>query len=618
MTALRPARLHLADNGIPYSSEYDDIYYSDGGALEQAEQVFLAGNALPARWHGRTQFVIAETGFGLGHNFLATWDAWRRDPQRPERLHFISVEKHPFTAADMGAAHARSGAPLDLSHALRTRWPMLMPGVHRIELADGAVILTLLLGDAETMLAGYDAQVDAIYLDGFSPSHNASMWSPAVFSQLARLAAPGCTLATWSASGAVRGALSEAGFVVAKASGFGSKRHMLKGLWPATEPAPKADTGKRHAIVIGAGLAGTGITERLAARGWQVSLFDEHPRPAQGASGNVAGAFRPLPSADDNLLSRVTRAGFLYGLQHLSQLHERGHAVRWDACGVLHIARDAKQAAKQAETVAALHAPADFVQFVDADYASALCGQPTAAGGWWFPRGGWVSPPSLCEANLAAANGRVHTVFNARVARLVRRNDHWVVYDENDAELARAPHVVLANAHDARRLGGVDWLPLRPARGQVTHMPSSSGGELRTVVCGSGYVTPDVDGVMPMGASFVVDDATTDLRDEEHAENISKLEKMLPSLAEDMRNIPSHDGRASVRPVSPDRLPMVGALDEGCWLLSGFGARGLVWGALCAELLATQMNNEPPPVERALALALAPDRFRPDERSLSS
>ena len=33
------------------------------------------------RWQGREHFVVLETGFGLGHHFLATWQAWRDDPR---------------------------------------------------------------------------------------------------------------------------------------------------------------------------------------------------------------------------------------------------------------------------------------------------------------------------------------------------------------------------------------------------------------------------------------------------------------------------------------------------------------------------------------------------------
>jgi len=78
-TPIVPAELGFAGT-TPYSARYDDIYHSAQGGLEQARHVFLGGNELlgeDAAWQGRERFVILETGFGLGLNFLATWQAWK-------------------------------------------------------------------------------------------------------------------------------------------------------------------------------------------------------------------------------------------------------------------------------------------------------------------------------------------------------------------------------------------------------------------------------------------------------------------------------------------------------------------------------------------------------------
>ncbi|MES1163352.1 MAG: hypothetical protein ABUL50_09855 [Rhizobacter sp.] len=72
-TPIEPAALTFRDDGLPYSARYGDIYHPRAGAFAQAEHVFLRGNGLPDRWQGRDRFVILETGFGLGNNFLATW-----------------------------------------------------------------------------------------------------------------------------------------------------------------------------------------------------------------------------------------------------------------------------------------------------------------------------------------------------------------------------------------------------------------------------------------------------------------------------------------------------------------------------------------------------------------
>jgi tRNA 5-methylaminomethyl-2-thiouridine biosynthesis bifunctional protein len=229
---LELATLVLANDGTPYSPAYGDVYHSAAGGHLQAKHVFMGGNGLPERWRERRRFVVLETGFGLGTNFLATWLAWRNDPQRCAELHFISLEKHPFAAVDLARAHEVWPEFAELSAELMRHWPvgdLLRAGEHRLELADARVVLHLLFGDALAYLPMLDAEVDAFYLDGFSPAKNPDLWSPELCRSLHRLAVPGATLATWSVAGAVRRALSDAGFVVEKRAGFADKRQMLIG-----------------------------------------------------------------------------------------------------------------------------------------------------------------------------------------------------------------------------------------------------------------------------------------------------------------------------------------------------------------------------------------------------
>lgn len=615
MSSLRitPATLQLADDGTPWSETYGDVYHSVHGAFEQARHVFLRGNGLPERWRGRDRFVVLETGFGLGHNFLATWQAWRDDPQASGRLHFISVEKHPFTAEDLATVHHRAGAPEALALALHAQWPMLIKGFHRLEFDGGRVVLTLLFGDACEMLLQCQAKADAIYLDGFAPSKNADMWSLPVFKALFRLAHAETTLATWSVSGSVRENLQTAGFRTEKAQGFTGKREMLVGRSAWARPMPDKCMD-RHAIVIGAGLAGTAICERLAKRGWRLTLLEAGPSPAQGASGNLAGTFRPQPSTDDNMLARLSRAGFLYGLRALERLARASSVLRWQQCGVLHIARDDMQVDKQKQALALIDAPHEFARWVEQDEASTLAGQPCSNGGWWFPLGGWINPPSLCQTQLEQAGKAATTRFDTHVERIEYRDGQWHALDATGQTIAAAPELVLANAFDAQRLSGVAWQMLEAARGQVTHAEPALVGRLDTVVCGGGYVTPALDGQHALGATFQVNDFDPALRAEDHAENLDKLGKSLPAIGTRSASITlaALPGRVSQRPITSDRLPLVGPLPDssGLWLLSGYGARGLVWGQLCAEILACHMNAEPMPVEAAMVKALLPARYR--------
>ncbi|SMB27372.1 tRNA 5-methylaminomethyl-2-thiouridine biosynthesis bifunctional protein MnmC [Includes: tRNA (mnm(5)s(2)U34)-methyltransferase; FAD-dependent cmnm(5)s(2)U34 oxidoreductase] [Sterolibacterium denitrificans] len=647
VTPIIPARLAFAADGTPWSAAYDDIYHSADGGLGQARHVFLAGNRLlgeTPRWRGRSQFVIAETGFGLGLNFLATWQAWQADGQPCQRLHYIAFEQHPFTADDLALLHARWPALAAFSAQLRAQWPRLTPGAHRLELAGGRLILTLFFGDAQLLLPKLRARVDAFYLDGFSPAKNPALWSGRIYSSLARLAAPAATMATWCVAGQVRKALADSGFLLEKTPGFGGKREMLRGVFRAPRNAAVQQTAGR-AIIIGAGLAGSSIAERLAARGWQIELFDGAPAAANGASGNRSAILRPLPSPDDNLLARLTRAGFLHLRRHLEDLETRGLTVRQDACGVLHLARDAQHAATQETLVTRQQPPADYLQHLDAGAASARAGRPLPFGGWWFPQGGWVDTPSLCAANLAACGERLQCHFNTPIDRIERQGRLWQVFAADGRRLAQADVLILANANGALPLlfPHVPALPLRPARGQVSHLPAASlDGKLPAcVICRLGHVGPaaahgdDESSTFSFGASFLLEDSGTELRLADHQDNLAKLEFCLPGslgqLAADAVNTPS--GRAAVRAMTPDRLPMVGALPDckanaanmpesdsattlekiprqpGLYALLGFGARGLVWSALTAELLACRISGEPLPLEADLVAAVDPARF---------
>lgn len=625
-----PSRLAFADDGTPWSERFGDVYHSASGAVGQAHHVFLSGNELPQRWRGRHRFVVLETGFGTGLNFLATWAAWHEDPQRCARLHFVSCELHPFRAEDLARLHARWPEFEPLARALRANWPELTPGVHRLHLDDERVTLTLYFGDAREGLAQLELRADALYLDGFSPARNPDLWSPRVFHLLARLAAPAATLATWSVAGQVREGLRRAGFEVDKAPGFGGKRQMLRGrrAMQAEEAAAHAEpaiTSARHALVIGAGIAGTAVAERLAARGWQVQLIDAADGVGEGASGNHAGVLRPLPSLDDNRMSRLTRAGTLYGWAHIARLAARGHPVRAEATGVLHLARDDKQLEKMRAVVERLALPPTHLRFVTAAEASQLAGWPVPCGGWWFAGSGWVQPPSLCQANIDAGGAAIRRHFGCRVARLERRGDDWHALRADGDTLASAPIAILAAGTAVRDFAQARGLPVVSARGQVSLLAAEDGSAPQVVVCRGGYVSPAIDGLRCAGATFSVDDDEQSLRSEDHAENLAKLEAMLPGYVGGLDSA-RLGGRVGFRPASPDRLPMVGALPEavpaspatplqaiaripGLHAVSGFGARGLVWSALAAELLASQLEGDPLPLSRDLVDAVDPARF---------
>lgn len=209
------------DDGVPVSAQFDDPYFSIDDGLAETRHVYLDGNGVPARF--RRGFHMAELGFGTGLNLLAAWQAWlNADVEGP--LRFTSFEAFPMGAEDMAMALARFPEVEARAAELLAVWGT---GVRRFELP--GLVCEVIVGDARETLAGWGGKADAWCLDGFSPAKNPEMWGADLMAEVGRHTNVGGTIATYTAAGFVRRALSEAGFSVSRVSGFARKRHMTIG-----------------------------------------------------------------------------------------------------------------------------------------------------------------------------------------------------------------------------------------------------------------------------------------------------------------------------------------------------------------------------------------------------
>lgn len=213
----------------PRSKEFDDVYFSARDGLGETRHVFLEGNDLPDAWERRDWFVVGETGFGTGLNFLTVWKLFNDTKGVGQRLHFISVEKYPLSAAQIDEALAHWCELDELRAQLVDAYPDDPEGVVNIEFL--GVRLTIYFDDVVDGLSRCEAEVDAWFLDGFMPSCNPEMWRDEVFEQVGRLSREGTTFATFTSAGFVRRGLSAVGFDVKRVPGFGWKRHMSIGVF---------------------------------------------------------------------------------------------------------------------------------------------------------------------------------------------------------------------------------------------------------------------------------------------------------------------------------------------------------------------------------------------------
>ncbi len=650
-TSLHHARLDWNEAGTPVSSEFGDVYFSNDNGLAETRYVFLQQNRLPARFlhHDRDTFVIGETGFGTGLNFLATMAAFlEQAPQtgNGSRLHFISFEKYPLTQSDLRKALAAWPELSSLSQDLIAQWPIPVSGCHRLIFAGGRIRLDLWLGDIKDMMPQLphhaEGLVDAWYLDGFSPAKNPEMWTQALFDGLARLARPAATIATFTCAGFVRRGLIEAGFAMKKVKGHGSKREMLAG--DRTDKQPQQTIAPWYArpagrdgevLIIGGGIASAMTALSLVERGRKVTLLCEDDEPANGASGNRQGALYPLLNGEHDALSRFYSLAFGYARHRLLALADR-HPVAFALCGVTQLGYDDKSAAKLAKMSQGPF-PSELMQPLSTAEVEQVVGLPCGHSGVSYPQGCWLCPADLTRAAIeeAQSSGLLEVVFNTEVVAIAEQVDGWQVESRGERRW-QAPNLVVAAGHKLPALIPFAELPLYPVRGQVSHVPTSASlSRLNTVLCYDGYLTPTHNDHHCIGASYGRNQTDLAFRAEEQLQNQARLQACLPEQSWPGEvDVSGNEARVGVRCASRDHLPVVGPVarlasltdhyaglhtdqqnaaslpcHSGLYVLGALGSRGLCSAPLCGELLASEICGDPLPLAADLLEALHPARY---------
>jgi tRNA 5-methylaminomethyl-2-thiouridine biosynthesis bifunctional protein len=604
----QPPRLEFDADGAPAATAFGDVYFSKAGGLAESDAVFLAGCDLPAAWAGRENFAIGELGFGAGLNFLATLRAWREHRSSGARLDFVSVEAFPLSRDQ--AARALLAFPEIAADAARlvAQWPVIAFGPQRLWFAPEGVTLTVIIEEAAPALERLRGRFDAWYLDGFAPARNPAMWTPAVLARVAALSASGARAATYSTAGTVRRGLESAGFAVAKRPGFARKRERLEAVASLAGQTP-APTPPRTLAILGAGIAGAHLAAAARRHGLNATLYDAADSFGAGASGNPLALVMPRLDRAENGASRLFRAAYLAALAAYAGLGGSAFA----AIGVVEQARPGREAA-----LAALLADPplpDAMFTAHAAGAHHLCA-------------GVVRPHSALPALVGDAP--VH--WGASVARLERDGDGWRLLDAAGDLLGAANAVVIANGPGLARFAQTAGLAVGWSAGQVEwgdapglgDQPARAGGPYGVALAGT----------LLFGATFSPQDDSSPpaVSMSARAENLRALAGLAPEWAGAL-NPDALRSRASVRAVTPDRLPIAGPAPDfdqprgrdaladplsdlaasahpGLYVLGGLGARGFVLAPILAEQLISVMLGKPWPLDSEMAAAVHPARFQ--------
>ncbi|MBS0296626.1 MAG: FAD-dependent 5-carboxymethylaminomethyl-2-thiouridine(34) oxidoreductase MnmC [Proteobacteria bacterium] len=580
--------LTWSDDGSPRSGRFGDVYFSAQDGLAETRAVFLEGCDLPAAWAGRRHFTVAELGFGTGLNVLALMDLWLRTRPEGGRLSVFSIEAFPMSAEEAGRALARWPELAEITELLLRRWPPRTPGFHRIDLSEFGAVIDLAILEVAEALSAWSGAADAWFLDGFSPASNPAMWRDEVLDLIAARSAPGARAATFTVAGHVRRGLSERGFAVAKQPGFGRKRERLEAVF---EGSPAATQPQPRVAIVGGGIAGAALVRAFKALGADPVLV-EAAEPGAGASGNAAALVTPRLDAGGGPVAMLYAQAF----ERAVELCHREAPDAILAQGVLQLEHQDRDT-RRFDTVAAqpFWAPSTVTRLSSA-IAAARLGEVQTRGGLDLTRALVVEPLPLLQAWLGATRA-----IRGKVAAVERREGAWRLLDADGAILAEAEIVCVAAGWGNIALR--TDLPLSPVRGQATtaaHVPPAA-------LAWGGYVVPTRKGLL-FGATHDRGDTTDDLRPEDDRRNLESLARVLPVLAAQLA--PQElQGRASIRAVTPDRLPLAGSLRDGLHVLGGLGSRGFCAAPLLAEHVAAMALGTPSPLPRSLAGLVAPSRF---------
>jgi tRNA 5-methylaminomethyl-2-thiouridine biosynthesis bifunctional protein len=642
-------------NETPRSIEFDDDYYSPEDGLAESTYVFIEGgdviNRMQALKAGET-LTIGELGLGTALTLALILQAWSEHGSAGARCHVITIEKHPLSRSQLREASARWTSLSQEFATIRQRWPSPIPGCHRrAELIDGLTVdfwwedVSDALGDLDS----YGSQwVDVWFLDGFTPTRNEAMWTEDVLRGVANLSCDEAHVATFTASSDVRRSLERVGFKVSKRPGFGRKRECLHGVLdlsqtsndeqlprerPTAWDQPACTEKPQSCLVLGAGLAGSHMARRLAERNCKVTVL-ERGTIGSGGSTQPQGVIYTRPSHKHGKLADFSLTAYEFSVDHHQCKFREGslkEGIDGGLSGYLQLASD-----DVLERLATAFDDEDSpLKVVSREVASSIAGIALTQGAQHFPSSGWLHPRAICAELLNHPN---ITVIEGLGDTTLRQGDgdHWFAIAATGDCVAAGDTAVVTTAWETVEDARLDWLPLQPIRGQTTLLPSQGVlKDLKCTVCHAGYTPPAKGNVHCIGATYGLNETSTEERTADHEINIQQLLSNIPSLNSAIGS-KSPTGQAAVRCATADYLPIAGPVPretkfittyeqlrhdrkrlinkkqpniKGLYVLTGLGSRGLTSAPLLSELLVSQMMDAPPPVTRYLHQAVSPARF---------
>ena len=580
-------------NNTLFSEEFDDLYSSAKGAVAECNHVFIKGNNLNERFENlgeNSKFYIGEIGFGIGINFLTTCKSWLDHTKQNQVLEFYSFDKYLFRLSDFKTLNVSCPDLKEYISELERNYPRNIQGAQKISLFGGRIILNLIIGEIDNTQEYIKLmdKVDAWYLDGFSPSKNPDLWSIKLFKCIHKSCHENTTFSTYTSSGLVKNNLTESGFNHSRAMGFSDKRHMLKG---TVDTQQKKNTSNTKVAVIGSGIAGCVLSYTLAKKGIEVDLYEKSDSICSGASSHELLVTYPRLSAHDTAFGSFTLHSYIFATNFYKQLK----TDTWKKTGVIILNHDAATEKRQSSLLEK-RADGEIYRYINPDEASELSGIDIKLNGLIYEDAGYILPEEMCKFLIESPK---INIFTSSHIKSIKKNRE--VFNLNIGKKKfEYQNVCVCAGSETANIVDIDGISIK--RGQVTHIESLDNiSRIKLPICAKGYISPRVNNIHLVGSSYS-DSEDTDLSEEEHLYNLNNLKLVID---EEMNVITGQTGH---RAVSKDHMPVVG-MKDGIYINTCHGSRASVTAPISAEIIASMIVDEAPPLMGRELESLSPERF---------
>ena len=355
-------------------------------------------------------------------------------------------------------------------------------------------------------------------------------------------------------------------------------------------------------VVVGGGVVGLCCAWRAAQGGARVAVLDRSEPPA-GATRVAAGMLAPigeLAFGEPELLKMTLAAAERYP-RFVAELEAAsGVSTGYARHGALHVALDRDEAAE-------LRRVHDLQRSLDlgAEWLPPRrCRElepgltPSFNGGVHAPEEAAIDPRRMTVALLVALTDLgVEVRSGVEVSGALFDGERLQGVCIAAGEELRADAVVLAAGAWS---GAAEWLPeearppVRPVKGQIVELRAPDGNApcARIVASERVYLVPRPDGRLIAGATTEERGFDSTVTAGGVHELLREAYRLLPDVAE-MELV---EAMASLRPGTPDNLPLIGpgAID-GLVLATGHYRNGILLAPLTAEAIATQLAGKPLP-----------------------